>query len=174
MHCSVGFLETVIASDKTSFLRQTSHSPSFPALHTISAIGTKLNFHHPASQHGLRATGKMFLLTQVLSSSRIESTSKHTPARWELRYDIWHGHILSFSVCAAVAKESGKIPHLCKDAVVNSNQCETGGRGMNYYTMACFWYIQRFLVGSHLEFYYGLCDTLKCLLRYSFGDCKIV
>ena len=98
--------------------------PSFPASHKISAISTKLNSYHPASRHGPRATGKMFLLTQVLSSSRIKSTSKHTRARLEIPWDKVTSALSCLSVCSAVAKESRKIPHLCKDTVVRSNQCK--------------------------------------------------
>ena len=59
-------------------------------------------YHPPVSLLGRRATGRMCLSTQVLSSSRIRSTSKPTQARWEA---LMEGKTSTkpFSVCAAVA-----------------------------------------------------------------------
>ena len=103
------------ASDKTSFLRQT---PLFSVFTHKSWHGlkTKPSSYHPDSQHGLRATGKMFLWIQVLSYSKIGSISKHTQARWEN----FNKSFTIPSVCEAIPKEPRKIPHLREDTVVSS------------------------------------------------------
>ena len=59
-------------------------------------------YHPPVSLLGRRATGRMCLSTQVLSSSRIRSTSKPTQARWKV---LMEGKTSTkpILVCAAVA-----------------------------------------------------------------------
>ena len=79
-------------------------------------------------------------------SSKVGVTLRHVPDMG----------ISCLSVCAAVAKESRKIPHLCKDTVVSSNQWKIVGRRWTVVLARCFAHIQKLCL-----------SLLKCQLGYS-------